>query len=203
MMKKALLSSVGLVVVTVAFSITGFAQTGPSKEFPGIKIANFGKMDDRFYRGERPDENQFAAMASLGIKTIIDVSDDPKPYEKPAVEAAGMRYVYLPIVDKQPPTEQNIADFFKIIDDPATGVFYVHCGGGRHRTGNLGAVYRLQRYGWDFEKAYKEMKNYDFYSSWGHGKQKDFVIDYFKQMEAKRAEVAAGLAAASAGGSEN
>jgi len=202
-MKKAVLSSVGLVVVTVAFSITGFAQTSPSKEFPGIKVSNFGKMDERFYRGARPKEQDFAAMKALGINTVIDISDEPREWEKPAVEAVGMRYVHLPIVDKQPPTEGQIAEFFKVIDDPATGVFFVHCGGGKHRTGNLGAVYRLQRYGWDFEKAYKEMKNYDFYSSWGHGKQKDFVIDYFKQMEAKRAEVAAGLAAASAGGSEN
>jgi protein tyrosine/serine phosphatase len=150
-------------------------------------------MDERFYRGARPKEGkgQFEAMKALGIQTIIDVSDDPQAYEKAEAEAAGLRYVYLPIVDKEPPTEQNLADFAKLIDDPATGVFFVHCGGGRHRTGNIGAFYRFTRSGWDYDKVYQEMKNYDFYSSWGHGKQKDFVEDYAAKLNSERAAVAA------------
>jgi protein tyrosine/serine phosphatase len=156
-------------------------------------------MDDRFYRGARPKEGkgQFKAMKALGIDTIIDLSDKPRSWEKTEAEAAGLRYVHLPIVDKQPPTEQNLADFSKLIDDPSTGEFFVHCGGGRHRTGNIGAFYRFTRYGWDYDRVYEEMKNYDFYSSWGHGKQKDWVKDYAVKVEADRATAAA--AAASAG----
>ena len=33
------------------------------------------------------------------------------------------------------------------------------------------------------------MKNYDFSSSWGHGKQKDFVEDYAAKVQAQRAAV--------------
>lgn len=191
MMKKALISSVALVVVTFAVSLAGLAQTSPSKNFQGIKISNFGKMDDHFYRGARPKENDYAALKAIGINTIIDLQDEPKGYEKASAEAAGLRYVNIPVSDKAPPTTEQIAEFLKTVDDPQTGVFYVHCAGGRHRTGDMGAIYRLQKYGWSFDQAYQEMKNYDFYTSWGHGSQKDFVIDYFAQNEKHRSEVAA------------
>jgi tyrosine-protein phosphatase SIW14 len=73
------------------------------------------------------------------------------------------------------------------VNDPATGKFYVHCAGGRHRTGAMGAVYRFQFYNWDFEQVYKEMKKFDFYTSWGHGAFKDFVKDYYAQTQQSKA----------------
>lgn len=178
-----------LVLVLYAFS---FSQTSPSKEFPGIKISNFGQMDERFFRGARPKEGkgQFDALKALGIQTVIDLTDNPKPYEKTEAEAAGLRYVHFPIIDKSYPTPEVVDGFLKLIDDPATGVFFVHCAGGRHRTGNMGALYRFTKYGWDFDRAYSEMKNYDFYSSWGHGKQKDFVEDFAAKMESSRVAAA-------------
>ena len=42
----------------------------------------------------------------------------------------------------------------------------------------MGAVYRYQFYNWNFDQVYKEMKQYDFYTTWGHGAFKDFVEDY-------------------------
>jgi hypothetical protein len=55
----------------------------------------------------------------------------------------------------------------------------------------------MTKYGWDLDKAYKEMKNYDFYSSWGHGKQKDFVIDYAAKLESEKNTAANHASAAS------
>lgn len=170
----------------LSFAAVDHAQTSPSKDFPNVKISNFGKMDDKFYRGARPDKGEFQASKDLGIQTVIDLQDEPKAYEKEEVEALGMRYVNIPIKDKGYPTDENIEMFLKAVDDPATGVFFAHCAGGRHRTGDVGAVYRFTKYGWSFDQAYQEMKNYDFYSSWGHGKQKDFVIDFAAKMESNR-----------------
>jgi len=50
----------------------------------------------------------------------------------------------------------------------------------------MGAVYRFTKYGWDFDKVYQEMENYDFYTSWGHGRMKDFVVDYAAKVQADR-----------------
>jgi len=135
-------------------------------------------MDDRFYRGAQPDKADYKQLADLGIKTVIDLTDDPKGYEKTSVEALGMQYVNIPMSDKRYPESAAIDRFLKLVDDPTTGKFYVHCAGGRHRTGVMGAVYRFNHYNWNFDQVYSEMKNYDFYTRWGHGDLKKFVEDY-------------------------
>jgi protein tyrosine phosphatase (PTP) superfamily phosphohydrolase (DUF442 family) len=152
-------------------------------------------MDENFYRGAQPKQGDYQALKALGIQTVIDLQAEPEAYSRAEVEAAGMKYVNIPIIDKSYPTPENIEMFLKVVNDPATGVFFAHCAGGRHRTGDIGAVYRFVKYGWDFDKAYQEMKNYDFYSSWGHGKQKDFVIDYAAKIESQRMKTTAATAA--------
>ncbi len=162
------------------FLVIGTASLGKTHSdpaFSGIKISNFGRMDDRFYRGARPKQNDFQALKSLGISTVIDLTDNT-PQERGYVEAAGMRYVNIAIPDKQDPTDSQIAQFLQVVNDPATGKFYVHCAGGRHRTGVMGAIYRFNNYHWTLDQAYQEMLNFDFYTSNGHGGQKTFVENY-------------------------
>ncbi|HZH33146.1 MAG TPA: tyrosine-protein phosphatase [Pyrinomonadaceae bacterium] len=172
---------VGAFLVVLALSAVSFAQAAQIP-FTDIKIKNFGRMDARFYRGAQPKMADYGSLAALGIKTVIDLRDDAKDYEKPAVEALGMRYVNIPMSDKHYPREEQIEAFLKLADDPATGAFYVHCAGGRHRTGVMGAVYRFTKYGWTYEQVYREMKDYDFYSRWGHGDMKKYVQDYWRRV---------------------
>jgi protein tyrosine/serine phosphatase len=116
---------------------------------------------------------------------VIDLTDNSRAYEQPAVEAAGLRYVNIPMVDKSYPTMDQVDAFLKVVDDPATGKFYLHCAGGRHRTGVMGAVYRFNHDHWNLEQAFAEMNQYEFGSGMGHGKQKSFVQDYWQQFQAK------------------
>ena len=177
----------GLAVLTLILTLSAVSfGKGHDSSFPNIKISNFGQMDERFYRGARPKAEDFKNLAALGIKTIIDLTDNSMEREKPAVEAAGMRYVNIPIVDKTNPSTAQINEFLKLANDPATGKFYVHCAGGRHRTGVMGAIYRFNHDHWNYDQAYAEMKQYDFYTSNGHGKQLDFVRDYWQQFQAKK-----------------
>jgi protein tyrosine/serine phosphatase len=172
-----------------AFAALSVAQT-PQTQFANIKIKNFGRMDERFYRGAQPKEKDYKDLAALGVHTVIDLTDSPKDYEKPTVEALGMRYVNIPMDDKSYPKEEQIQAFLNLVNDPATGKFYVHCAGGRHRTGVMGAVYRFNNYGWNFDQVYKEMKDFDFYTRWGHGSMKDYVEDYWKRVQSKAAVAA-------------
>jgi protein tyrosine/serine phosphatase len=185
--QKTFLSGLAAVALILTLSASSFAKKADSK-FPNIKISNFGQMDARFYRGARPDKNDYQALAALGIKTVIDLTDNSRSYEQPAVEAAGLRYVNIPIVDKKSPSMEQVNAFMKLVDDPSTGKFFVHCAGGRHRTGVMGAVYRFNHDHWNFDQAYAEMLQYDFYTSNGHGQQKDFVQNYWQQFEAKQAK---------------
>jgi tyrosine-protein phosphatase SIW14 len=160
------------------------AQTKPTA-FPNIRIKNFGQMSARFYRGAQPKEGDYQSLKDLGVNTIIDLKDEPEVYEKREAEALGMRYINIPMVDKGYPPDAQIEQFLKLANDPATGVFFVHCAGGRHRTGIMGAVYRFTVDRWNYDQVYAEMKQYDFYSSWGHGDQKKFVQNYWASLVAK------------------
>ena len=148
-----------------------------------IKIKNFGQMDDRFFRGAQPKEKDYKDLAQLGIHTIIDLRDDPEAYEKRMTVSLGMTYINIPMIGKKYPTPEATELFLKTVSDPATGKFFVHCAGGRHRTGVMGAVYRFKFYNWNFEQAYREMKQYDFYTRRGHGAFKDFVEDYYAKLQ--------------------
>jgi len=135
-------------------------------------------MDDRFFRGGQPKEGEYQELAALGITTVIDLQDDPTNYEKRDVEALGMKYINIPMSDTRYPESAKIEQFLKLVNEPSTGKFFVHCAGGRHRTGVMGAVYRFNHYNWNYDQVYAEMKKYDFYTRWGHGKMKEFVQDY-------------------------
>jgi protein tyrosine phosphatase (PTP) superfamily phosphohydrolase (DUF442 family) len=164
------------------------AKVEPSRAFPDVHIKNFGQMDERFYRGAEPKTlDDIRALKELGISTVIDLQARPEPEERGWVESLGMRYVNIPMVEKKYPRPEWVAAFMKTVDDPSTGKFFVHCAGGRHRTGSMGAVYRFEKYGWNFDQVYAEMKQFDFYTSWGHGGFKTFVEDYARQFEARRA----------------
>ncbi|HKY26898.1 MAG TPA: tyrosine-protein phosphatase [Pyrinomonadaceae bacterium] len=175
-----------LAILISIFSLTAvsLAQKA-SPDSPTIKIKNFGQMDERFFRGGQPKESDYKDLAQLGIRTVIDLREDPEEYERPLVESLGMQYIHIPMIAKKYPTPEATAMFLKTVSDPATGKFFVHCAGGRHRTGAMGAVYRFQFYNWNFEQVYKEMKQYDFYTRWGHGAFKDFVEDYYSKMLSK------------------
>jgi protein tyrosine/serine phosphatase len=202
-----LFAALTFIVALSASSGSAFAQETPTPEvaqpaqahdFSNIKIKNFGQMDERFFRGAQPKEKDYAQLAALGIKTIIDLREDPTSYEKTNAEAVGMRYVNIPMSDKEYPKTEQIDQFISLIKDDTTGKFFVHCAGGRHRTGVMGAVYRFNNYNWDYEKVYAEMKQYDFYTRWGHGDMKKFVQDYavsFKQNQPTSAQVTAAPAA--------
>ena len=170
------------VAIVVALGTVALSKTHSDPAFSNIKIRNFGKMDARLYRGAQPNESDYKDLKTLGVKTVIDLTDSPKDYEKRDVEALGMRYVNIPMSDSSYPKAEQINAFLKLVNDPSTGTMYIHCAGGRHRTGVMGAVYRFNVNHWNLDQAYAEMKDYDFYTRFGHGDLKTFVEDYSQKM---------------------
>jgi uncharacterized protein (TIGR01244 family) len=175
--------AVAVLALIINLAVFTHAQTAPSKEFANISIKNFGQMDTNYFRGAQPNREDFADLAAFGVNTVINLRNDPRDYEKSVVESLGMKYFHIPMKDDDYPKPESIETFLQLINDPANGKIYVHCKGGKHRTGVTGAAYRFTKYGWDYDKVYQEMKNYRFYSSWGHGEMKDFVVDYANKMK--------------------
>ena len=91
--------------------------------------------------------------------------------------------------DAEYPKTENIEAVLRILNDTANGAVFVHCKGGKHRAGVTGAAYRFTKYGWDYDKVFKEMENYNFDTSYGRKVMKDFVVDYANKM--KKQHVAA------------
>jgi protein tyrosine/serine phosphatase len=152
-------------------------------------IENFGKVNDHYYRGSQPNQEQFAELKRLGIKTVIDLREDNKHAESQWVHDLGMQYFLIPLKTRVPASEQQTTYFLSLVNDPANWPVYVHCKGGRHRTGAMTGVYRITHDGWTADQAFREMKEYDFESGWfgGPGAQKNFVYSFYERYRASSA----------------
>jgi protein tyrosine/serine phosphatase len=172
-------------IFTLLIATASFAVAQDKSPKSQTQIKNFGQMDERFFRGGQPKEADYKDLAALGINTVIDLRDDPASNEKRDVEALGMHYVNIPMSDKDYPRAEQIDAFLKLSNDASTGKFYVHCAGGRHRTGVMGAVYRFNHNKWNYDQVYAEMKQYDFYTRFGHGAMKKYVEDYWQHLQSE------------------
>lgn len=120
----------------------------PLPDPPGIH--NLYALGTNVYSGSSPEgEAGFAALAKLGVKTIITVDG-----ARPEVETAkkyGMRYVHLPHgYDGISPDVQNkLAKAAEILPGP----FYVHCHHGKHRGPAAAAVLCMASEGWTPDQA--------------------------------------------------
>jgi protein tyrosine/serine phosphatase len=112
------------------------ASTANVVQTSSIRIDNFGRVNANYYRGAQPNGSDYTDLASLGVKTVIDLtSDDAQTNEKSLTEHAGMRYFQIPMTTHQAPTPAQLTEFLKLVNDPSNQPVYVHCVGGRHRTG--------------------------------------------------------------------
>jgi len=172
--------------LTLAVPVAGYAAGKSSATIAGsstVRIDNFGQVSATYYRGAQPEGRDYADLAALGVKTVINLtSDDAQADEKTLTERAGMVYVQIPMTTHTPPTTAQLAQFFSIVNDAAKQPVYVHCVGGRHRTGVMTAAYRMTEQRWTSEQAFKEMKQYKFGADFLHSEFKDFVYAFRPQV---------------------
>lgn len=157
----------------------GPATTAAIHDVSAIRIDNFGRISDTYFRGGQPQGHDYADLAAAGIKTVINLeSDDAQASEPGMVRAAGMKYVAIPMTTHAAPTASQIAQFLSLVNNPVDQPVYVHCVGGRHRTGVMTAIYRMTDDGWSGTKAFAEMKQYKFGMDFLHPEFKSFVLAY-------------------------
>ena len=170
--------------------VVGFAAersstaTATASKTPAIGIDNFGRINETYYRGAQPDGRDYSDLAALGVKTVIDLQEDGLAIEQQFVESAGMKFFRIPMNTRRAPTSDDLSRFLQLVNDPANQPVYVHCAGGRHRTGVMTAVYRMSHDGWNSDRAFKEMKQYDFGADFLHPEFKRFVYGYQSEPKA-------------------
>jgi len=171
--------------VVIALAILSAAQTAQRDKSSKVRVKNFGCINETFYRGAQPKERDYADLAAMGVKTIIDLQRNGPEGERSLVEAQGMKFYRIPMSDSNKPSAEQAELFLKIVNDPANQPVFVHCLGGRHRTGAMSAIYRITHDGWSADQAYLEMKRYDFEYGMGHGSLKRYVFAFYSQIEEK------------------
>lgn len=162
------------------------ASPASAVDLSRIRIDNFGRVDATYFRGAQPEGRDYADLAALGVKTIINLtSDDAEPNEQAMAGQAGLKYVHIAMTTHEPPTPAQLAEFMRIVSDPASQPVYVHCVGGRHRTGVMTAAYRITQDGWTADQAFQEMKQYKFGADFLHTEFKKFVYGYTTLLASK------------------
>ena len=77
-----------------------------------------------------PTEQQFAQLAQAGIKTVINLIPDDNPNalanEQQIVMQLGMNYHNIS-VDWQNPTQENLAQFYRLMQQYGDAPVLVHC----------------------------------------------------------------------------
>ncbi len=96
------------------------------------KLENVFRVDTRVISGGSPETaEQFQALKSLGVTTIVSVDGAPPKVE--LANSAGIRYIHLPIGYNgvTPEVSSNLARVIK--QSSVAGKIYVHCHHGKHR----------------------------------------------------------------------
>src|SRR5262245_26724046 len=169
------------VLAVASLAASAPAKTNSDLKLSSIRINNFGRINDNYYRGAQPDARDYADLAALGVKTVIDLTRDGRDEEPGLVRRAGMKFYRIPMTTSDRPSDAAVSQFLKLVNDPANQPVYVHCQGGRHRTGVMTAVYRMSQDGWTPDRAYAEMKQYRFEGFPGHPVLKRFDFDFYSK----------------------
>ena len=139
---------------------------------PGL--TNVGRVANGIFRGAQPEREGFATLKAMGIRTVINLRT--RHGEREAVEAAGMRYVEIPMSFWKDVDPAVVRMALSVMTDTASQPAFVHCSRGVDRTGVVVAVYRMEVDGWSEAEAEAEMEAFGFHEVWFQLKK--FVRQY-------------------------
>src|SRR5687768_14091676 len=80
-------------------------------------IANFDSVDPKtadMYRGAQPTRDGILTLKKMGVRTVIDLRNDPQSWEASACLDAGMTYVNIP-TSPLPEDPGQIREFLRTI----------------------------------------------------------------------------------------
>jgi protein tyrosine/serine phosphatase len=125
-------------------------------------VHNFGTVDGgRIYRSAQPSPLLLRYVASsLGVRSIVNLRGKTPGYESAFAARRGLRLFVLNLSSRRPPAREEVARFLEIVTDPANQPVLVHCRNGVDRSGAMIGLYRVERQGWNTERALREMNRF-------------------------------------------
>jgi tyrosine-protein phosphatase SIW14 len=145
--------------LAVAAQQVATARAFREEKFRLAGVSNFGRMNERLYRGAQPTSEGFANLRQLGIDTIVRLSlgEEGAAREQAEVEKLGMQFVGIPWSTQESPTPEQVGAFLDVFDVPSHTRVFVHCKAGADRTGVMIALYRIRIDNWTVKRALDEM----------------------------------------------
>jgi len=98
------------------------------------------------------------------LKTVLNLRDGKEivEWEAKAAKELGIDFINIPMNAAEEQSIEKIERILDIITDKSRQPIFVHCHGGKDRTGLIFAAYRIKYGHWGIEDAYKEMLGYGF-----------------------------------------
>ena len=126
---------------------------------PRLEIKRFHQVNEQVYRGAQPSYQGFEALAAMGVKTVVDLRHEATQFiqEQRIVESLGMKFLSVPMT-MGAPTDDQITRVLHQLDAFGAGPVFVHCRGGKDRTGTVIACYRIAHDHWESGPALAEAR---------------------------------------------
>jgi len=120
---------------------------------------NLRQIAGEIFCGGQPSDQGFATLKEMGIKTVINLREEPGQIERERelVHGLGMNFLSVPMTPFQEPSEAAIKQFLELALNPESHPIFVHCLHGQDRTGAMVCIYRMEAHGHNFDVAYEEM----------------------------------------------
>ncbi len=138
-------------------------------EYRSFRVVLKGKL---YRSGQMSHEALQHTIDEYGIKTIISLRYavhegglPPDWEEEKYCTEHGIRYVRIrPRVwtadeNGEVPADKPVAEFLNVMDDPGVYPVLIHCFAGKHRTGALCSIYRMEYQHWNNDEAMQELKS--------------------------------------------
>jgi len=127
---------------------------------PGIEaIYNFLPLSDTLLTSGQPSEGQYPAIASAGVKTVINLalatSDNALADEAGLARSLGLDYIHIP-VSWDNPTEEDFNRFASLMDSLGNQKILLHCAANM-RVSAFVALYRIRHLGWPRGRAFEDV----------------------------------------------
>ncbi len=146
-----------LTLTTSAYDAAADVPLAETAPMDADGLHNVYALSDDIISGAEPEsEAALAAIAKMGVKTILSV--DGKMPDVDTAAALGMRYVHVPI-QYRGITEDEVLQIAKTFHE-LEGPFYVHCYHGVHRGPAAAAIGRVTMDGVPRDQAIAEMRQW-------------------------------------------
>ena len=148
----------GCFILLLSITLCNAGQRGlPASE----GIANFGKVNEKLYRGAQPDAAAIQNLKRLGVKSVLCLRSPGKAWKAELAEASANGFVCtnIPLSGVRRPKAEEVKKILATISALPSPVL-IHCQFGCDRTGNVIACYRIQNDNWTTEAAMLEAERH-------------------------------------------